>query len=658
MRCSACSKENSATNRFCVFCGTKVQQLDLEKAREPGIAVRLGARVDVLERELKQIRRELTGQGAELPAFTDPVAHVGNRLEGSNTRESMTSRISGELDTSSDNQTFTSSNTSDGWQRPNLWDRIAVDWEIVIGGNWLARVGVIAVVFGMAFFLKLAFDNDWIGETGRIFLGLFAGTGMLGAGEYLKHRYPIYANALLGGGIALLFLVVFAASAIYGLVGFYTASGFWLLISIISATLAIRHESIALSIIGLFGAYASPFLLGGFSASAEPLGSRVQGGQLIAYAICVNFGVLAMSTFRNWRWLTLFGLGGSLITFTLWYLVLTGSEQLLVAYVGATIIFLQYVGATTLFHFVWSRPPKQFDFALMTLNASAYFGMSYAMLWPEFRGWMGAFTVLLAALYAVLAYISIRVRGLGDHLGLMLIGIAVIFVAIAVPVQLGGAWISVAWSVQGVVLVWVAFVLKAKTMLYSGFGLVIVAGVRALFFDSVLPSDGYVFLLNYRTLGFVPVIWALYAVAAIGNVRRPIFKDWDPTRYVYTAVIAANFLTLWVLSAEIIGLFQSAVTSLPAAQLGNITSLSLTLLWAIYALVLIGVGIRKKWRAVRIGGLLLLTVPIGKLFLIDSFALDNVYRVAAFLTLGTILLGGGFAYQRFSEEIRGFLFKD
>lgn len=655
MRCSACSKENPVTNRFCIFCGTKVQHIDRDKPREPGIAVRLGARVDVLERELEHIRSVLTRQGVALPAFTDSAAHADDRLEGLSSSTSIPSRISERLDTPSSNRAFAPSNTS---RVPKLWEQIAVDWEIVIGGNWLARVGVIAVVFGMAFFLKLAFDNDWIGETWRVFLGLFAGTSMLGAGEYLKHRYPIYANALLGGGIALLFLAVFAAHAIYGLVGFYTASGFWLLISITSAVLAIRHESIVLAIIGLFGAYISPFLLGGFSTLVDPSGNRVQGGQLIAYAICVNFGVLALSTFRNWRWLTLFGLGGSLITLTLWYLVLEGSEQLLIAYVGATIIFLQYVGGTTLFHFIWIRRPNQFDFALMTLNASAYFAISCATLWPEFRGWMGTFTLLLAAFYSVLAYISIKTRGRSDHLGLMLIGIAVIFVAIAVPVQLGGSWISVAWSVQGVILVWVAFVLKAKTMLYSGFGLLIVAGVRALIFDSVLPSEGYVIFLNYRTLGFLPVICALYAVAAIGNVRRSIFAGWDPTRYVYTAVIAANLLTLWVLSAEIIGALESVLISLPAAQLESITSLSLTLLWAIYAAAVLALGIKRKWRAVRVGGLLLLTVPIVKLFLIDSFALDNVYRVAAFLTLGAILLGGGFAYQRFSEEVRGFLFRD
>ena len=51
----------------------------------------------------------------------------------------------------------------------------------------------------------------------------------------------------------------------------------------------------------------------------------------------------------------------------------------------------------------------------------------------------------------------------------------------------------------------------------------------------------------------------------------------------------------------------------------------------------------------------MLAVPVLKLFLVDSFALDQEYRVAAYLALGLILVIGGFLYQRFSRTIREFL---
>ncbi len=39
--------------------------------------------------------------------------------------------------------------------------------EAKIGERWLNRIGIVAVVIGMAFFVKYAFDNDWIGPAGR-----------------------------------------------------------------------------------------------------------------------------------------------------------------------------------------------------------------------------------------------------------------------------------------------------------------------------------------------------------------------------------------------------------------------------------------------------------------------------------------------------------
>ena len=69
------------------------------------------------------------------------------------------------------------------------------------------------------------------------------------------------------------------------------------------------------------------------------------------------------------------------------------------------------------------------------------------------------------------------------------------------------------------------------------------------------------------------------------------------------------------------------------------------------------IGIVRRWKLVRLGSLGLLAVPILKLFLVDSFALDQFYRVAAFLSLGIILLAAGYLYQRHGAAIKEFLFE-
>ena len=77
--------------------------------------------------------------------------------------------------------------------------------------------------------------------------------------------------------------------------------------------------------------------------------------------------------------------------------------------------------------------------------------------------------------------------------------------------------------------------------------------------------------------------------------------------------------------------------------------LSLTVLWAVYAIGVIGSGITLRPAKVRQIGMALLTIPVAKLFVFDVFLLERGYRVAAFVTLGVLFLGTGLVYQRYSQ---------
>jgi len=65
----------------------------------------------------------------------------------------------------------------------------------------------------------------------------------------------------------------------------------------------------------------------------------------------------------------------------------------------------------------------------------------------------------------------------------------------------------------------------------------------------------------------------------------------------------------------------------------------------------------RRSRPVRLAGLGLLSIPIGKVFVYDVFALEQVYRIIAFVGLGLLLIASGYLYQRYRETIRGFIVK-
>ena len=87
--------------------------------------------------------------------------------------------------------------------------------------------------------------------------------------------------------------------------------------------------------------------------------------------------------------------------------------------------------------------------------------------------------------------------------------------------------------------------------------------------------------------------------------------------------------------------------------LRNAQHLSLTAVWAFYAVIGLVLGIVKRWRYVRLGALILLLIAIVKVFVFDVFKLEMGYRIGAFVGLGVLLLVSAYLYQRYRKVIRG-----
>ena len=642
------------------------------------------------------------------------------------------------------------------------------NWEWLLGGNWLARIGIVAIIFGVAFFISLAIDRGWLGEAERVILGVAGGLAFIGAGEYFRRRYGVWAQTVTGGGIAILYLSVYGAFALYGLISTELAFGAFALITLAGALLSLRHEAMGVAVLSIFGGFATPLLL------QEQLPDQ---RLLLAYVLVLDVGVLALAGFRNWRWFTLLGWAGSLILFAFWQQELEPSVEL--AQIGITVIFLLFAGATIAFHVMRQQAAGIADLALVTLNAAGYYGISYWLMNDPYRDWMGGFTALVAAFYILLAA-ACRMRG-PEQLNLTLFsaGLAVVFAVLAVPIQLGGPWISVAWGIEALVLVWLSFPLRMRELRWAGYAMFAVSGGWLLAADTpgalaedltpfyneytisyvgavVLPALGaYVLHLRRNDLepgeekvipymalraaifvaaiipvqvngAWVAVAWAVEAVLAVllaarlGMVEfrwfgygllaamlvrllwldtlnvdsetfRPVLNwrflafaagiaalytsgwlshrnreetealssvvVWENRAALPALLALANFSTLWLLSAEILASADSALFDLSRNASENVASLGLSLLWAVYAAVLIVLGVVRRWRWVRLAGLALLAVPVVKLFAYDSQTLEQEYRVIAFIALGLLLLAGGLFYQRYSRAVRGFLFE-
>src|SRR5512140_1327575 len=136
------------------------------------------------------------------------------------------------------------------------------DWESIIAGSWLNHVGIIALLFGVAFFLKYAFENEWVGPAGRVAVGLIAGAALLSFSQWLLGRdYRYFSEGLAGLGCAVLYLSLYAGYLYYRLFSMEVSFGGMVAVVILTALLAMGRGSQRIALLAAIGGFLTPLLL-------------------------------------------------------------------------------------------------------------------------------------------------------------------------------------------------------------------------------------------------------------------------------------------------------------------------------------------------------------------------------------------------------------
>lgn len=195
--------------------------------------------------------------------------------------------------------------------------------ETRFGLTWVNRIGVVTLIIGIAFFFKYAVDSHWIGESGRVMLGILAGLVTLIAGDRLWRRHQAtFSQGLFGLGIALLYLSFFASFGFYHIVPQGLAFILMALTTSTAGAIAVRYNALSIAWLGLLGGYATPLLLStGVDAPWTFFG----------YLLVLNFGALAVARTRSWRSLEVLALSATIVLYFSWYEKWFTPEKRLVA---------------------------------------------------------------------------------------------------------------------------------------------------------------------------------------------------------------------------------------------------------------------------------------------------------------------------------------
>lgn len=512
--------------------------------------------------------------------------------------------------------------------------------ESTIGRRWVGWVAISLILFATAFFLKYAFDNRWIGELGRVATGIIFGIAMCIAGLRYHHRgWRIFSQMMTAGGIVLLYLSSYAAFGYYHLVEQKSAFVYLAILIAEAAALALIYQAPAIAIMALIGGFLTPLLLHS---------DRDQYRSLFAYIVALDIGALAV--LKHWRGLSSVAYFGTQLLFWLWYNERYHPQKRTAVLVFQTAVFVIFLLAHLGRELIRRESATTEDAILLLVNPFIFFATAYYLISPTHHEWMGVFAIGMALLYASAATILLKRSSKNRREILLVIAVALTFVTIAIPIQLRSNWITLAWAVEGLAILWAALEIRSVRLRVHAFTLFALAFFKLILWDTPYGfRSKFIPVFNRYFLSSLAVIACFAgAVYLYQRARGKKLVRSETPRLIMALVTAVAFWFL--ISVETQTFFTGRALaerlSEDAAHQRWLGQMALSVVWAAYAGALAAAGFIRRAAPIRWASLVLFALTIIKAMLIDIAQLQQLYRIIVFFVLGVLLLLVAWAYHK------------
>jgi len=386
------------------------------------------------------------------------------------------------------------------------------DLEQRIGARWATWVGIVAILFGISFFLKWSFESGLLGPGARVVLGLAAGLALALGGLLLHRRRGVLylSEGLAGLGLGVLYLSLFAAHALYGLIGPTSAFAGMFVVTLLGALVSVMSSRQITAVLTVLGGLLTPVLL----AVPEP-----DERNLLAYLLVLDLLVLGIARFRTWPALDRLAWAGTALLFAAVLSRQPESPHPLSRLALVSALFALFLAVPLLEPLARRRRYGEIDLLLVIANAAGYFWAVYVTLeaWQPLAE--GPCALGLAILYRLVST-DYAARVPDDEATVVVHeGVAWTFLTLAIPLALSGRWVTLAWAAQGSALLWSASRVRSPVAAWGGLAALGLAVVRVVMVDRHAPGTVPVWNLTY--LVHLLVVVALSWGGLLASGARP-----------------------------------------------------------------------------------------------------------------------------------------
>jgi uncharacterized membrane protein len=382
----------------------------------------------------------------------------------------------------------------------------------------------------------------------------------------------------------------------------------------IATALAVRWRSVEIAGLGLIGALLAPVLVGAGTSTSSLV--------FMTLALCATVGVLL---WQRWGRLAALAYVLSAPQAASW-IVEERHTRLGLALLVTGAFWLLYVVAAL----------RVSSASLLFVNASLTALAGWALL-DDVGNDQGAtaWVIAVAAAHAALAFVVGRGR-ISNQIAALLVAVGAALGAAGLQLALSGPALVAGWTAEAVVLAWVSLRAADRRGQFASLVLLGAAALHVLAFEAPPNALAYgVDSVAHAVVALMLVVAAALIVGAlIVELERPLW---------YTAATAGVYLCS-VLVVQAAGARPEVVE--------QHSQLALSAFWAALGFAGLVAGLVRDRRPLRLAGLALLGLAVGKVFVVDLAALASLWRVASFLLLGLLLLAGAFAYQRMRKDPR------
>lgn len=479
--------------------------------------------------------------------------------------------------------------------------------------DWLMKLGALFVLFAIAWFARYAIVNGWIGEMGRVAMGMIVSAIILAAGFSQFKVRPIPAQVLMALGTTGILVTVFIARSYYDIFTPASAMTIMALAVLMIAVVAIINNSLALGVISFLGGIAAPLLTNSPDQNFVFLNS---------YMLVLDCGIFAMVAMRGWRILLPLALIAtglySFGSFGAGNLTQTGTQIFMVLFYA-----LFFIGISAAV--VYTKKITLGDAITMAITVLLGIFWVSEHVPAEWQSSALSVAVVFAAITTALA-VKIAAPKRIVYLSL---GAAVGLLGAATAFELDGQTLTIVLALEAAaVITFIRYVLADTQATIVSALLLIVPITLALpsfswpYQAELLNQDFFVLLIVGSVVGVVGII--------LNGIQNTIH------RYsLITGIVSAVFF---------VGLIWR---SLEATITSSDTAHGVALvIYTIIALAMFFVGLGRQDGTLRKFGIVILVGVIMRLGLVEIWDMSLTKRTVTFVVIGILLITTAFFQRR------------